>query len=101
MTSHRKLFQTPHPEEVYTEKDIEKLRERIGSTRYASENMGLGLTEINRICNTLDLSNNIVSESQSVYENIIETDLVNNSSISRIVAGIVYFLCLKMGYLEV
>lgn len=95
MDNSKKPFQTSCPEEHYTETELRKLRERIGSTSYAEQNMSIALTEIDRLCQALDLSSDIRSDTQSIYKNIIESDIINNNSIAMIISGIIYFSCLK------
>lgn len=89
------FLKTPNPEQCYTAKEIKELRKRIGSLDDAQRTIQLAYTEIDRLCQALDLPPEICSESQSTYQAIIATELINNRSIAMLVSGIVYFHCLK------
>lgn len=88
-------FHYPDPTEVYTDHQLRTLRERIGTNEKGSENLSLALEEIRRLCEAVGLSPELSSKACETYQDIIQTDIVNNNSMSMLAAGVVYLICQK------
>lgn len=79
--------------EWHSETDLQELNTRLGTTKNAEEKQESAHKEIQRLYLALDLDQRNIDRAYRMYNNIIQTSIVQNHSVSELAAGIVYTIC--------